>query len=242
VEPRVLDVTARNIVAQLDGVDLVMDGADNFETRYLLNDACVDGGVPWIYGGVIGTAGMVMPVVPGAGGPCLRCLFRDPPPPGRAPTCDTAGVLNAAAAAVGAAQVAQGLRVLVDSEPPPFRLVSLEPWDSAYRTTEVRRDEGCPCCGQGQLDFLSARSLSWTSTLCGRNSVQIAPPEDTEGLDLDELARRLEPLGEVAFNGRVLRFGHGSHTLLVFPDGRTIIQGTTDEAEARTLHARFVGG
>ncbi len=241
VEGLVTDVTARNVEKILADPDLVMDGSDNFETRYLLNDACVKMGVPWVYGGVIGTSGMSMLVMPGEG-PCLRCVFPDPPPPGSAPTCDTAGVLNAASAMVASAQVAQAMRLLVDPQrPPAWHLTTMDPWEESFRSTEVRRNERCRCCGEGEYDFLLARTLSWTTTLCGRDSVQISPPERM-GTSLEQLSQRLEPLGEVSFNGRLLQFRVGAHTLLVFPDGRTIVQGTTDEAVARSLYSKYVGG
>lgn len=242
VEARVLDVSARNMEGLLDGVDLVMDGTDNFETRYLLNDACVKHDLPWVYGGVIGTAGMAMAMAPALGGPCLRCVFPSPPPPGQAPTCDTAGVLNAAAAMVGAQQAALGLRLLVNpGEAPPWRLLSFDPWHGDLHTTSLRRDPSCPCCGEGRYDYLSARSLSWTTTLCGRDSVQITPPGEL-GSSLQELAERLQEAGEVRLRGRVLQVSLGEQTLLVFPDGRTIVQGTSDEAVARGLYSKYIGG
>lgn len=248
VEPHITDVHAGNVEALLADADVVLDGTDNFETRYLLNDACVKHGLPWFYGGVVGTGGLALAIIPDSGeapgssqGPCLRCLFPEPPAPGTTPTCDTAGVLNAGPAVIGAVQVAAALQYLVDPSSLVPRLLSVDLWRGSFRTAQVQRDPACACCGAGNYEFLSRKRGSWTTTLCGRNAVQITPDSEPSG-SLEALAERLQSHGRVTFNGLLLKLETDAHTLLIFPDGRTLVQGTDDEAVARTLYARFIGG
>jgi len=240
LEPHITDVHAGNLEALLADADVVMDGTDNFETRYLLNDACIKHGIPWFYGGVISTGGMALAVVPGAG-PCLRCLFPEPPPPGTTPTCDTVGVLNSIPAVIGAIQAAAAIQHLVDPASLVVRLVSVDLWRGSFRAAKVQRDLTCRCCAANTYDFLSQQRGSWTTTLCGRNTVQITPEVGPEG-SLEALGERLRSLGRVTFNGLLLKLELDAHTLLIFPDGRTLVQGTDDEAAARTLYARTIGG
>jgi adenylyltransferase/sulfurtransferase len=239
VEGLAADITARNIEPLLRDADLVLDATDNVETRYLLNDACVKLAKPWIYGGAVGCSGMLMAIAPGAG-PCLRCLFSDPPPPGSLPTCDVSGVLNAAPAVIGALQVAEAIRLLV-GEPPTGHLTSVELWPLSFRQIEVKRDAECACCGRGQYEFLEAMQTSTAASLCGRNAVQITPARACT-LPLDSLARQLEKAGRVTRNGLLLRLSVGELELAIFPDGRAIVHGTSDPAVARSLYSRFVGG
>jgi len=239
VETLAADVTARNIEALLDGVDIVLDGTDNFETRYLVNDACVKHGKPWVYGGVLGTSGMSMLVRPGEG-PCLRCLIPDAPQPGSFPTCDTAGVLNTAVAVVASLQATAAIRRLVGPVPPECFLTSLDVWNGSFHTFEVKREEACPCCSRRNFEFLDATRLSWTTVLCGRDSVQVTPPLDIN-VDLSTLCERLLSAGEAVRKGMLLRFKNAEGEMVIFPDGRAIIMGTTDEARARTFYSRYVG-
>lgn len=239
VETLAADVTPRNIEALLDGVDLVLDGTDNFETRYLINDACVKHGKSWVYGGVIGTSGMTMLVRPGDG-PCLRCLIPDAPQPGSFPTCDTVGVLNTAVAVVASLQATAALRYLVGPMPRECFLTSLDVWNGSFHTFEVKREETCSCCSQRNFEFLDATRLSWTTVLCGRDSVQVTPPRDID-VDLSTICERLRSAGDAVRKGMLLRFKNAEGEMVVFPDGRAIIMGTTDEAKARTFYSKYVG-
>jgi len=156
VEGIVADATATTLPDLLEGMDLVLDGTDNFETRFVVNDACVQAGIPWVYGGVLGTAGIVMAVRPSVG-PCLRCLMPDLPPSGSQPTCETAGVLSTAVAMVASLQASRALQLLADAAPcdsPLENLLSTELFPPSLRTTRVRRDPECPCCGHRQFDFI----------------------------------------------------------------------------------------
>jgi molybdopterin-synthase adenylyltransferase len=144
---------ASNIENLIKGMALVMDASDNFETRYLINDACVKNGLPWIYGGVIGTTGMSMPIIPKQG-PCMRCVFPDPPEPGSSPTGVSAGILNSAPLAVGALQSAAALKIIVGASLEPHKLTLLDLWQSSFRSVEVLREEECPCCQKEHFEFL----------------------------------------------------------------------------------------
>jgi molybdopterin/thiamine biosynthesis adenylyltransferase len=239
VEPRVLSVGPRSVRKLLEGCDLAMDATDNVETRYVLNDACVQAGVPWVYGGAVGTEGLVMPVVPGVG-PCLRCAFPDPPPTGTLATCDTAGVLNANTAATAALQVAQGLRLLLADTANAGKLTSLDVWKGRFHTITVPRDPGCPCCGARRFPFLRSSAVATATTLCGEEAVQVTPAKPTT-LGLPELAARLQGAGSVDLGEDHLVFHDGDHELLVFGDGTVLVNGTRDPDLARSLVARFVG-
>ena len=240
IEGLVKDVTPKNIEGLLDGIDLVLDGTDNFETRYLINDSCVKRGTPWIYGGAIAATGMVMAIDPDSG-PCLRCLFATPPPPGSLPTCDTMGVLNTTTTCVASVQVTEAIKLIVGKEKVAHQLLTMDLWANSFRAVSVNKSADCPCCGQGRYDYLDAKEVAWTVVLCGRNAIQITPAQPTS-LSLDTLRHRLNHAGKAYFNGLLLQFEIGEHLLTIFPDGRTIIKGTTDEAVAKGLYAKYVGG
>ena len=253
LEPLIADVHADNVLDLLglnstgDGdksVAVVLDGTDNLETRFLLNDACVKTGTPWVYGGALGTTGSTMAIVPGKT-PCLRCLIADLPPPGAMLSCDTEGVLAAVTGVIGSLESAAALRILVGADVQvPARLLTVDVWERDLQAVEVERRPDCPTCGQGRFDFLSGERTSWTTVLCGRDAVQIMPPGehgDQIAVDLERLGQRLNVVGEASYNGFLLSFRAEGYELVLFPDGRAIIKGTTDEAQARGLYARYVG-
>jgi molybdopterin/thiamine biosynthesis adenylyltransferase len=239
VEPRVLSVGPRSIRGLLNGCALAMDATDNVETRYVLNDACVQAGIPWVYGGAVGTEGLLMPVLPGAG-PCLRCAFPEPPATGTLATCDTAGVLSSATAIVAALQVAQGLRLLLGDGANAGKLTSLDPWSNRFHTITVPRDPDCPCCGARRFPFLRSSGVATATTLCGEDAVQVTPANPID-VGLPELAERLRAAGSVDLGDDHLVFNDGDHELLVFADGTVLVNGTREVDEARSLVARFVG-
>ena len=239
VEAHIADLVSTNAEELLSGVDLILDGTDNFETRYLINDFAVRQRTPWIYGGAIGSYGIVMPVLPGKTA-CLKCLYPEPPS-GAQPTCETAGVLNAAPAAVAAFQVGLALRVLSGhaGEISP-RITTLDVWTGAiHQAAQPGPQPDCPACGRRTFPHLEGRRRIPIS-LCGRNAVQIH--ERDKPIDLTALKSQLEPLGRVMANEFALRFFVSPYELTVFADGRAIIKGTDDVAVARSLYARYVGG
>jgi adenylyltransferase/sulfurtransferase len=243
VEPVVTDLDHTNILELVGDADLILDGTDNFETRYLINDAAVKLDKPWIYGGVIGSEGQTMTIVPGKT-PCLRCLIETAPPPGMTPTCETAGVLGPAVAVIASFEAIEAIKLLTGHHDAlNVHWIMVDLWDWTFRQLKVARLLGavdCPCCGQRRFEWLDGSLGSHTTTLCGRNAVQVAVRR-SEPLNFPELARRLASLGDVRHNAFMLRFATEGYEFTVFPDGRAIIKGTNDIAKARTLYAQFVG-
>jgi adenylyltransferase/sulfurtransferase len=216
-------------------VDVVVDGLDNLETRYLVNDACVKHGIPWVYTAVLATYGMTMPILPGKG-PCLRCLFPDPPPPGVLPTCAQAGILGPVPAALAAVQATTAIQVLAGSSLPPGRLLHLDLWTRRPETTQVERAADCPCCGQRRFEFLTDPSRA--ASLCG-DSVQVLPRSGGQ-LDLATLAARLRHLGPARIANGVLVASIEGIALTVFPDGRVILKGISDPNRAQALYDQYI--
>lgn len=241
VEPIVADVNPDNVERLISDVDLVLDGTDNFETRLLINDACVKHIIPWIYGAVISTYGMTMTIVPHQT-PCFRCYLSKVPLPGSTPTCDTVGVLGAAANVIASLEVVQALKFLTHREEPiQPRLIYLDVWTGAWEAVQMHKSETtCPTCDLGQYEFLEAKGGHRVTTLCGRDAVQISPRRKVAP-SFPQLASRLRAVGKVHYNDFLLRFRADRYELTIFADGRTIVKGTGDEAEAKSVYARYVG-
>lgn len=234
----VADLTASNVEDLLGDARLILDGTDNFDTRYLINDFAVSRGIPWIYGAAVGSYGLTMPVIPGVTA-CLRCVYPEQPG-GMQPTCETAGVLNAIISTVASLQVADALKILSgNARLVRPRITTVDVWDGGIRQIAApERDAECPTCGRREFQYLERTALPPVS-LCGRNAVQIRDRE--RPIDLLELESRLRPLGEVRANEYALRFRIPPFELTVFPDGRAIVKGTADTGVARSLYARYVG-
>lgn len=241
VEAIVADVNHSNIESLLDGCDLVIDGTDNFQVRYLLNDACVKSGTTWIYGAAVSSYGTTMTIVPYET-PCLRCIFDEMPDAGSSPTCDTAGVIMPIIASISAIQVTEAIKILVGNLDSLHRsLVQIDVWHNDWRKIKLAApNPDCKTCGRGIFEFLDAESLEFSAVLCGRNAVQIAPARSTE-LDLHEFAINLSHIPDVKQNEYLVRFTEGEHEITVFRDARAIVKGTDDLSVARTLYSRFVG-
>lgn len=243
VEPVVADVSFENIEEIISGAQLVLDGTDNFETRYLINDACLKLGIPWIYGAAVGSYGLTMTVVPDQT-PCLRCVLPDMPEPGAGPTCDTAGVIMPVIAVIGSIQSAEAMKLLAGHRDLLHRsLLRIDIWDFRINRTDLSGfavGKDCAACGRGEFEFLRGTGRQVTTTLCGRNAVQIAR-SGARKIDFAQLAERLKSSGEVAFNDFLLRFRVEDYDITVFRDARSIIRGTTDPAVARGLYARYIG-
>ena len=238
IEHEIADVEPRNVEALVAESDLVIDATDNLETRFLINDACLKNEIPWIYTAALGSTGVVMSIVPGQT-PCLRCYIDRLPPAGAIASCDTEGVLSMTTAAAASLQCAEALRLLVGLEPTEGMLY-FDAWERSFETFYIDRKDDCPACGLGKYEFLDGTAYSFTTVLCGRNAVQIQPPAESE-IDLELLADRLQQAGEASYNGFLLSFKAEGYELVLFPNGRAIIRGTTDEAEARNLYARYIG-
>lgn len=242
VVPRVADLHAGNAGDLLEDAGLVCDGTDNFETRYLINDWCVREEIPWVYAGVIGTGGLVLPIVPGET-PCLACVFETPPPAGSVATCETAGVLGPAVAVVAGIQTGEIVKLLVGSDDAVSRaLLRWDAWDAtltAVGVGEPRTD--CPACGRRDLAWLEGRRGASAARLCGRDAIQILPREAADPPPLAAIAGRIGGEWAVTVNEWLLRARKDGVTVNLFRDGRVIVDGTTDESEARSLVARVVG-
>jgi molybdopterin/thiamine biosynthesis adenylyltransferase len=237
VEPLVADLSPSNAEELIAECDIVLDGADNFETRYLLNDVSVKRSIPWVYGAAIGSYGIVMPIAPSRG-PCFACLYPDPPT-GPQPTCDVDGVLASTTAAVAALQVAAALRLLVGWPDFDCRIHTVDVWEGRSKHVSAGPpDPQCRVCAQKQLLYLDGQRRAPVS-LCGRNAVQLH--DRARPIDLEQLATRLRPLGEVRVNEFALRLQIPKYHLTFFPDGRAIVKGTTDVGVARGLYARLIG-
>jgi adenylyltransferase/sulfurtransferase len=232
---------AENIERFVSGCDAVLDGTDNFATRYLVNDACVKLGVPWAYGAAVGSYGVTMTVRPRTT-PCLRCVFEEPPGAG-APTCDTAGVLMPIISVVAAVQVSEVLKLLVGkTDALHGSLMQFDVWRNDWRRIRLGAPApDCPACALGRYESLEAGAGEAAAVLCGRDAVQISPARPSQ-LDLAALAERLRAAGEVKANEYLVRLKAGGYELTVFRDARAIVRGTDDAAVARTLYARYVGG
>jgi adenylyltransferase/sulfurtransferase len=243
IDPHAIDIHSGNIEQLLAGSDIILDGTDNAETRYLLNDAAVKHTIPWVYGACVGTTGRVMGIVPGRS-PCLRCLFPDPPGAGELATCDTAGVLAPAANVVASLQVVEAMKILLADPSAATEMITLDLWPMRMKsiaTIDARRPD-CPTCGQRDFAFLNTRPGAGAAVLCGRNTVQLTPaPNGT--FQLERLKPRLESAGNVQATPYFLRcqIRQSNLTLTLFPDGRALVHGTADPAVARSIYAKIVG-
>jgi len=236
----VADLGADNAPELLRGVELLLDGTDNFETRFLINDLCVREGIPWVYGACVGAYGLALAVRPHAT-PCLRCVLQELPAPGSGPTCETAGVIAPVVHVIAGIQAGEALKLLAGrTEALLPGMVTVDLWTGLFSVMDLRDQEpSCPACVLGRFDYASAPGAS--GVLCGRDAVQVRPPRGNV-LDLEALAARLLPLGQVQRNEHLLRFSGAGAELVVFRDGRAIVKGVKDVSEARSIYARYVGG
>ncbi len=241
IEGVVEDLNASTIGRLLDGFDLLLDATDNFDARFLLNDYAVNTGVPWVYGACVGSYGLTFPILPGETA-CLRCVFESAPPPGLSPTCDTAGVLGPIVGLVASLQAAEALKILSGRrERVSRRMAVMDVWEGRQDVIDLPpRDPDCPCCARREFPWLEGRLGSDTTVLCGRNAVQIRR-RDGGAIDLDEVARRLRPLGGIEQNRFLVRADIDACRLTVFADGRAIVTGTADPAVAKSIYSRYVG-
>jgi adenylyltransferase/sulfurtransferase len=242
IEPVVADLDHRNIEGICEGIDAIVDGTDNFETRFLVNDLAVRRKIPWVYGGCLGAEGQTMTILPGET-PCLRCLVQECPPPGTMPTCDTAGILAPIVGVIASLEAIEAIKILSGHREAISRqLTVVELWDGSIRQVNVaslREQVDCPTCKRGEFPWLKGRQGSQTAVLCGRNAVQLSQPGAS--VSLEQLARQLQGVGEVRRNPFLLRLKVDPYELTIFPDGRAIVGGTSDVATARTLYAKYIG-
>ncbi len=240
VEDVVTDVNPGNVSGLIQDVDLVMDGTDNMETRYMLNDACVRLEKPWIYTGAVASYGMTMTIIPHETA-CLRCVMPEPPAPGSLATCDTAGVLGPAVSVVASIAAGEALKWLSGMAEITRGMLHFDLLDNRLERFEIKGPRpDCPTCGRGEYAFLEAEAGTQSVTLCGRNAVQVSATGGSPP-DLSQLARSLEKVGRVRVTPYLLRVQVDDYEFTIFPDGRAIIKGTDDPALARALYARYIG-
>lgn len=241
IDAVVADINSSNIENLVEDVDLVIDGTDNFQVRYLVNDACVKSNKTWIYGAAVSSYGTTMTVIPGET-PCLRCIFEEMPPVGSSPTCDTAGVIQPIISTISSIQVSEAIKFLVGKRDKLHgSLIQVDVWENDHRKIKLTEPNvNCFACGKRDFEFLKAENAEFSTSLCGRNAVQVQPPKASQ-IDLQGLSANLENIGEIKINEYLLRLNVEEYELTVFKDARAIIRGTDDPMVARSVYAKYVG-
>jgi adenylyltransferase/sulfurtransferase len=242
VHPIIKDINYTNIEEILNGVDLVIDGTDNIQTRMLINDVCIKNKIPWIYTGAIGTSGMSMNILPDKA--CIRCLYPGIPKAGSLPTCDTMGVLNTITVIMGSIETTEAIKILLgfydNIESTNSNLLVYDTWNHSFDSIMVKKNEKCECCGKENYEFIDSDEQEIITSLCGRNAIQITPADPKE-LSLKSIGEKLEKLGTVKCSDFIMLFKNDETEISLFRDGRAIIKGTDDEIMARTIYARYIG-
>ena len=239
LEPAVVHVDSSNVEGLIKDADVVLDGADNMELRFLVNEACHKLKIPWVYGGVLGAAGNCMTILPGAG-PCFRCLVPEPPAAGSYPTCATAGVLNMASGIIASLESAEAVKILVGSEQANRGIFVLDVWNNTAEHLSLSASPDCPVCARGEYEALGHHAETLAASLCGRNEYQIIPGKKAS-IDLAEFERRLSASGTVTRGKFMLSFSCEEASFNLFPDGRAIVKNARDEKAARSVYSEYVG-
>ena len=238
VIPIVTELSSNNIEELAKGVDLIMDGTDNLQTRYIINDFSIKYGVPWIYGGVIGASGMMMMVIPGKTA-CFRCLFPEQPPAEAIASCKTAGVLNPAPMLIAALESIEAIKYLSGKGKPRSGLLQFDLWGETLHATAIKKNPSCPACGKKKFEYLGKKQTEWTGRVCGDNAIKVVPPRNLK-LNLKALGNRLRKFGKVTFNGYILEAKLTGKKIIVFADGRAIIYGTLDGEKALAVYRKYL--
>ena len=241
IESIVDDVNPSNVEDYIHGVDLVLDALDNFETRFVINDACAKHQIPWIYAAAVGSYGVMLPVLPGES-PCLRCLMGGMPAPGTSATCETAGVIAPITHIIASMQVAAALKFLTGNlKAEDIRLTSYDAWSSKFQRIDIGTDmmAACPVCSGKKFEYLDGTPLR-TISLCGRNAVQLIPGVKGD-IDFARMSKSIAAFGPVQFNDFLLRCSAPPYELTLFKDGRAIVKGTEEAGLARSLYSKMVG-
>src|SRR6202521_1751953 len=239
IEGVVADLNSRNAQELLSGFPLILDGTDNFETRFLINDFAIQSGTPWVYAAAVASYGLTLTIRPQHTA-CLACLLETGGAPGLEETCDTVGVLGPIVNLIASLEAAEALKLL-SGRPEAFhgRFLSCGVWTGRLQSLGVARHPECRACARRDFPYLAGEAQP-RITMCGRDSIQIH--ERTRALDLGVLEARLKPLVDnVRQNDFLLRFRIAPYEMTVFADGRAILKGTKDPAVARSLYARYIG-
>ena len=238
IEGVVADVNYTNIERLISGVDLILDGLDNRETRFLINDVSLKHKIPWVYGGAISSFGMTMNIIPNET-PCLRCMWHGTTERGLAMTCDTAGVIAPAPFIIGSLQSTEAIKILIGAENINRDLISIDVWSGDFKHFKIARNSDCPSC-QAKYEFLDAQFGTKTTSLCGQNAVQVLNP-GLKDIPFKQLEARLKAVGKVNYNEFMLNFTVDGKEMVIFPDGRAIVKNTSDESLARGLYTKYIG-
>ena len=238
IDARIIDANPYNIEKLITDVDVVVDGLDNLETRYLLNEACQKNGIKYVYGGVVGSGGMVMNVLPGDG-PCLECLLGPLPEEGSYDTCDTVGVISPITNIVASYEAAEAMKILIGSESLLHQAISVDAWDSYTEFFDVDQDPECPVCGKHQFTRLEHRQKTYSASLCGHDAYQITP-EDDGSFNYDAVVAALEQEGTVEKKKFFTTFVNDEADLKLFPDGRAIINHVASGEAAQEVFAKYI--
>jgi adenylyltransferase/sulfurtransferase len=239
LEPVIADVNASNIEELIKDVDVALDGSDNLELRFLMNEACHKLGIPWVYGGVLGSAGNCMTILPG-GGPCFRCFMPEMPAPGSYPTCASAGVLNMATGIIASIESAEAVKIIAGAGDVNRRVFALDVWNNTAEYLELRQDPDCPVCARGEYELLGRAVESRAVSLCGRDEYQVVPGRKTR-IDFAEFEAKLRNAGTVKYGKFMLSFSDNRIGFNLFGDGRAIIKNVRDEQAARSVYAEYIG-
>jgi len=239
LEPVVSDVNAGNIEKLIEGIDLVLDGTDNVETRLLINDACQKHNIPWVYGGALMSSGMTMNILPGETA-CYRCIQHEAPTPGSHPTCSSVGVLGMITGIIGCLESTEALKILTGSPEVSKKICYIDIWQNTIEYIDISKSKECPACGQGNYEYLNSFQGSYTTSLCGRDSIQVIPARTAE-IDFPAMAEKLSPLGIVKYNPYILNFAVNNLEITLFKDGRAIIKNAKDENSAKSVYSEYIG-
>ena len=243
IEAVVSDINCSNVEELTKGADIVLDGLDNFETRFLLNDCCVKHKIPWIYGACVGSTGLTMNIVP-CMTVCLRCIFDAVPPSGTSPTCDTNGIIAPIANIIASIQVTEAFKILTGNlDAINKMLIRIDVWKGKYdkiNAESAKNASNCPVCTNANFEFLAGNAGSLTTTLCGRNTVQIRF-SNTKNVNFEDIANRLDEVGDVRYNDFMLKFKIDGYEITIFKDNRVLVFGTKDSVMAKNLYAKYIG-
>lgn len=242
VKPVVKDVNFSTIGTIVSKSELILDGTDNMETRFLINDYSVKKGIPWIYGGVVGTQGMTMNIIPNkkSSSPCFRCVIPELPTSGSLPTCDTFGILNTVPNIIGSIQSTEAIKMLLGSTDVNQKLLFYDVWAFEFRALEISQNDSCKCCVEHDYEYLNVKKRTIVTTLCGQDSVQITPIK-SGALSLSDFSKKLSRVGRIKKGKHTLEFKLQDYKITIFTDGRVLIKGTTDENLAKSIYAKYIG-
>jgi adenylyltransferase/sulfurtransferase len=245
IVPMVKDVNFSTIETVVSKSDLILDGTDNLETRFLINDFSIKNGIPWIYGGVVGTQGMSMNILTGKDVdlPCFRCLVPELPAAGTLPTCDTYGILNTVPMIIGSLQATEAIKLIIGSSDINKNLIFYDLWYHEFRSLEIPKNKSCKCCVDRDYEYLNIKKRTLVTSICGQDSVQITPIRRSEkgSSYLDDLEVKLAKVGEIKRTEFTLEFKVEKLKMTIFLDGRVLIKGTTEDNIAKSLYNKYIG-